>query len=81
VRVCVCQHPDEQRLHPLWSSPPLLRVRAAVEQVLEKHGSDGQQPDVWSVGVVMYVLLAGYLPFNETTMATLFLKIKNGTPP
>jgi serine/threonine protein kinase len=49
--------------------------------VLEKHGYDGQQADVWSVGVVLYVLLAGYLPFNETTMATLFLKIKNGTPP
>jgi len=59
----------------------LSLVRAATKQVLEKHGYDGQQADVWSVGVVLYVLLAGYLPFNETTMATLFLKIKNGTPP
>jgi len=61
--------------------PSLSLVRAATNQVLEKHGYDGQQADVWSVGVVLYVLLAGYLPFNETTMATLFLKIKNGTPP
>jgi len=67
-------------LHPVRSSPPLPRCRAATNQVLEKHGYDGQQADVWSVGVVLYVLLAGYLPFNETTMATLFLKIKNGTP-
>jgi serine/threonine protein kinase len=29
------------------------------------------------MGVILYVLLAGFLPFEENTMVALFLKIKN----
>jgi serine/threonine protein kinase len=29
------------------------------------------------MGVILYVLLAGFLPFEENTMIALFLKIKN----
>ena len=45
-------------------------------EVLENHGYDGKKADVWSVGVIVFVLLAGYLPFEENTMVQLFLKIK-----
>lgn len=45
-------------------------------EVLESRGYDGKKADVWSVGVILFVLLAGYLPFEEKTMPALFSKIK-----
>ncbi|GJX91543.1 CBL-interacting serine/threonine-protein kinase 24-like protein [Tanacetum coccineum] len=44
-------------------------------EVLSKNGYDGAAVDIWSCGVVLYVLLAGYLPFEESNLANLYKKV------
>lgn len=38
----------------------------------------GCEVDVWSMGVICYVLLAGYPPFYDEDQKRLFKKIKEG---
>ncbi|XP_055801106.1 CBL-interacting serine/threonine-protein kinase 24 [Solanum dulcamara] len=45
-------------------------------EVLSNRGYDGAAADVWSCGIILYVLMAGYLPFDETDLPTLYTKIK-----
>jgi calcium/calmodulin-dependent protein kinase I len=46
-------------------------------EVLEKIPYDWQC-DMWSLGVVVYILLGGYAPFEEPDQTTLFHKIVKG---
>ncbi|XP_014509552.1 CBL-interacting serine/threonine-protein kinase 24 isoform X2 [Vigna radiata var. radiata] len=44
-------------------------------EVLGNRGYNGAAADVWSCGVILYVLLAGYLPFEEPDLPTLYRRI------
>ncbi|KAH9756064.1 CBL-interacting serine/threonine-protein kinase 8 [Citrus sinensis] len=45
-------------------------------EVLSHKGYNGAAADVWSCGVILYVLIAGYLPFDELDLTTLYSKVE-----
>ncbi|CAH8338199.1 unnamed protein product [Eruca vesicaria subsp. sativa] len=47
-------------------------------EVLAKKGYDGAKVDVWSCGVILFVLNAGYLPFNDHNLMVMYRKIYKG---
>lgn len=44
-------------------------------EVLSRKGYDGAVADVWSCGIILYVLMAGYLPFDDVEITLLYSKI------
>ncbi|KAE8654542.1 CBL-interacting serine/threonine-protein kinase 16 [Hibiscus syriacus] len=44
-------------------------------EVLRKQGYDGSKADIWSCGVILYVLLAGFLPFQDENLMKMYRKV------
>ncbi|KAG4209804.1 hypothetical protein ERO13_A02G004600v2 [Gossypium hirsutum] len=47
-------------------------------EVINRRGYDGCKADIWSCGVILYVLLAGYLPFQDSNLMEMYRKIGKG---
>ncbi|XP_019459087.1 PREDICTED: CBL-interacting protein kinase 2-like [Lupinus angustifolius] len=47
-------------------------------EVIKRRGYDGTKADIWSCGVILYVLLAGYLPFRDANLMQMYKKIGKG---
>ncbi|PON66175.1 Calcium/calmodulin-dependent/calcium-dependent protein kinase [Trema orientale] len=60
-------------LHTLCGTPAYV-----APEILAQQGYDGAKIDVWSCGVVLFVLTAGYLPFNDGNLMALYKKIYKG---
>lgn len=47
-------------------------------EILSRKGYEPAKVDIWSCGVVLFVLAAGYLPFNDASLVNMYRKIYAG---
>ncbi|XP_057536244.1 CBL-interacting serine/threonine-protein kinase 14-like [Amaranthus tricolor] len=67
------QSNSDELLHTLCGTPAYV-----APEILAKKGYDGAKVDIWSCGIILFVLTAGYLPFNDTNLMNLYRKIYRG---
>ncbi|PWZ33224.1 CBL-interacting serine/threonine-protein kinase 12 [Zea mays] len=60
-------------LHTFCGTPAYV-----APEVLGRRGYDGAKADVWSCGVILFVLMAGYLPFHDKNIMAMYKKIYKG---
>ncbi|XP_073447850.1 maternal embryonic leucine zipper kinase isoform X1 [Aquarana catesbeiana] len=53
---------------PAYAAPELIQGKAYI----------GSEADIWSMGVLMYALMCGYLPFDDDNVMVLYKRIMRG---
>lgn len=75
----------KENINPALNVKQLLRTQCGTPKymapeiiVRPSEGYDGEKLDAWECGMVLYALLAGYLPFSGEDDNTIFKSILNG---
>ncbi|XP_059300694.1 CBL-interacting serine/threonine-protein kinase 11 [Lycium ferocissimum] len=60
-------------LHTVCGSPVYV-----APEILTIKGYDGAKTDIWSCGIILYVMIAGYFPFYDQNLMLMYKKIYKG---
>lgn len=67
------QFKEDGLLHTTCGTPNYV-----APEVLVDRGYDGAKADLWSCGVILFILMAGYMPFDDKNLIKLYRKIYKG---
>ena len=65
------EHLRDGLLHTACGTPAYT-----APEIISRRGYDGAKADAWSCGVILYVLLVGYVPFDDSNIASMYRKIQ-----
>ncbi|CAA2935280.1 CBL-interacting serine threonine- kinase 23 [Olea europaea subsp. europaea] len=64
---------EDGLLHTTFGTPSYVAPELNI-QVINNKGYNGAKADLWSCGVILFVLMAGYLPFEGSNLMALYKK-------